>query len=87
MCQKPASAKLVLDREGYYRCRGRKGMTLPGPSEARGSRRLRAVEGAEAQPAPRPPESPPEQQPPHDLPLALSSFVGRERQIAEIERL
>jgi hypothetical protein len=59
-------------------------MMSPGPSEVRGPRRLRAVEGAEAQPpAPRPPE----QHPPHHLPLALSSFIGREREVAEVKRL
>ena len=55
-------------------------------SEERGPRRLRAVEGAEAQPpAPRLPE---QQHPPHNnLPLTLSTFIGRELEVAEVKRL
>src|SRR5215213_7211772 len=55
----------------------------PGSSAARSPRRLRAVEpevGVEH--APRVPEHPP-----HNLPLELSSFVGREQETTEIERL
>jgi non-specific serine/threonine protein kinase len=40
------------------------------------------VEPAEAETAPRTPE-----RPPNNLPLELSSFVGRERELAEVERL
>ena len=53
---------------------------IPRPSAARGARRLRAVESsARAEPAPRALESPT-----HNLPLELSSFVGREREVAEV---
>jgi predicted ATPase/DNA-binding CsgD family transcriptional regulator len=45
-------------------------------------RRLRAVEPAEAEPAPRTPERPPD-----NLPSELSSFVGREKELAEVKRL
>jgi predicted ATPase/DNA-binding CsgD family transcriptional regulator len=45
-------------------------------------RRPRAVESAEEESAARTPE-----QPPHNLPLELSSFVGREKELAEVERL
>ena len=45
-------------------------------------RRLRAVESAEEESAARAPE-----RPPHNLPLELSSFVGREKELAEVERL
>jgi hypothetical protein len=44
--------------------------------------RLRAVEPAEAEPAPRSPE-----RPPHNLPSELSSFVGREEELTEVKRL
>src|SRR5215210_706264 len=45
-------------------------------------RRLRAIEAADAKPAPRIPEHPP-----NNLPLELSSFVGREKELAEVKRL
>jgi predicted ATPase len=64
-------------------------MTPPGigengtpPELPQSPRRLRAVEPAEAETAPRTPE-----RPPNNLPLELSSFVGRERELAEVERL
>jgi non-specific serine/threonine protein kinase len=44
--------------------------------------RLRAVEPAETEPAPRSPE-----RPPHNLPSELSSFVGREEELTEVKRL
>jgi predicted ATPase/DNA-binding CsgD family transcriptional regulator len=49
---------------------------------SRKSRRLRAVEVAEAETAPRTPEGPL-----HNLPLELSSFVGRKTELAEVKRL
>src|SRR5215210_6594623 len=61
-------------------------MTPPGAGEkgiasdqssVQSPRRLHAVE-----PAPRTPKPPP-----HNLPLELSSFVGREREVAETQRL
>src|ERR687893_2608707 len=64
-------------------------MTPPGvgengitPETPKSSRRLRAVDSAEAETAPRTPE-----RPPHNLPLELSSFVGREKELAEVKRL
>ncbi|HEV2741795.1 MAG TPA: hypothetical protein VGV91_01430 [Rubrobacter sp.] len=45
-------------------------------------RRPRAVGPVEAEPAPRTP-----QRPPNNLPLELSSFVGREKELAEVGRL
>src|SRR5215213_9748751 len=45
-------------------------------------RRLRAIEAADAKPAPRIPE-----RPPNNLPLELSSFVGREKELTEVKRL
>jgi predicted ATPase/DNA-binding CsgD family transcriptional regulator len=64
-------------------------MTPPGAGEngiiadsPQSPRRLRAVEAAEATNAPRTPE-----RPPHNLPLELSSFVGREKELAEVKRL
>src|SRR5918998_4156576 len=64
-------------------------MTPPGagetgitPEPPQSPRRLRAVEPAEAEPVPRTPE-----RPPNNLPLELSSFVGREKELAEVERL
>src|SRR5918998_1180753 len=60
----------------------------PDPSEGRGSRsrKLRSVEepAVEAQPS-APPSN--RQPPPHNLPLELTSFVGREREIAEVKVL
>ena len=47
------------------------------PERPQNPRRLRAVE-----PAPRSPE-----RPRHNLPLELSSFVGREKELAEVRRL
>ena len=52
------------------------------PEPPKNPRRPRAVEPAEAQPAPRTAEHPP-----HNLPLELSSFVGRKRELAEVKRL
>jgi hypothetical protein len=53
---------------------------IPDPPQS--PRRLRAVESVEAEPAARTPE-----RPPHNLPLELSSFVGREKELAEVKRL
>jgi predicted ATPase/DNA-binding CsgD family transcriptional regulator len=58
---------------------GENGIT---PESPKIPRRLRAVQPAEAEPAPRTPE-----RPPHNLPLELSSFVGREKELAEVKRL
>jgi hypothetical protein len=33
------------------------------------------------------PRSPEEERPSHNMPLELSSFIGREREIAEVKRL
>src|SRR5918995_4775667 len=52
------------------------------PELPQNPRRPRAVEGAEEESATRIPE-----QPPHNLPLELSSFVGREKELAEVKRL
>ena len=52
------------------------------PELTQSPRRLRAVEPAEAKTAPRAPEPPP-----HNLPSELSSFVGREKELAEVKRL
>ena len=60
---------------------GENGIT-PEPPPPQNPRRLRAVEPAQAEPAPRTPK-----RPPHNLPLELSSFVGREKELAEVERL
>jgi predicted ATPase/DNA-binding CsgD family transcriptional regulator len=64
-------------------------MTPPGvgehditPEPPKSPRRLRAVDTVGAEPAPRTPELPP-----HNLPLELSSFVGREKEVAEVQRL
>jgi predicted ATPase/DNA-binding CsgD family transcriptional regulator len=64
-------------------------MTLPGAGEngitpelPRNPRMPRAVEPAEAQPAPRTAEHPP-----HNLLLELSSFVGREKELTDVKRL
>src|SRR5918998_3702183 len=45
-----------------------------GPSAARSAQKLRVVGGAE-------------QPPPNNLPLELSSFVGRGKELAEVKRL
>jgi predicted ATPase/DNA-binding CsgD family transcriptional regulator len=58
------------------------GTATPNRSAARGSRSLRAVEPAEAKTPLRAPE-----RPPHNLPLELSSFIGREREVAEVKQL
>src|ERR687898_434314 len=60
---------------------GENGITpeLPPPPSPR---RLRALEPAQADPAPRTPK-----RLPHNLPLELSSFVGREKELAEVKRL
>jgi predicted ATPase/DNA-binding CsgD family transcriptional regulator len=61
------------------------GDSIPIGSAVGGSRKLHAVEPAqEAQPSPslHAPE-----RPPHNLPLELSSFVGRKEEIAEVKRL
>src|SRR5215212_4468359 len=52
------------------------------PELTQSPRRLRAVEPAEAKTAPRAPEPPP-----HNLPSELSSFVGREKELAEVKLL
>jgi predicted ATPase/DNA-binding CsgD family transcriptional regulator len=64
-------------------------MTLPGagedgsaPDPPQSPRRLRAVEPAEAEPAPHTAK-----RPLHNLPLELSSFVGREREMSEVKEL
>jgi predicted ATPase/DNA-binding CsgD family transcriptional regulator len=64
-------------------------MTPPGagengitPETHKNPRRLRAAEPAEAEPAPRT-----AQRPPNNLPLEFSSFVGREKELAEVKRL
>src|ERR671911_3019006 len=66
-------------------------MTPPGAGEngitpevppLQSPRRLRTVESVQAEPAPHTPK-----RPPHNLPLELSSFVGREKELAEVERL
>ena len=60
---------------------GEKGDAALSPSAAEGPRprRLRAVEPAGAERGP--------ERPPDNLPLELSSFVGCEREIAEVKRL
>ena len=61
------------------------GASTPIGSAVGGSRKLHAVEPAqEAQPSPslHAPE-----RPPHNLPLELSSFVGRKQEITEVKRL
>src|ERR671913_1762039 len=64
-------------------------MTPPGTREnyiaserPNNPRRSRAIEAAEAKTAPRTPE-----RAPNNLPLELSSFVGREKELAEVKRL
>jgi predicted ATPase/DNA-binding CsgD family transcriptional regulator len=64
-------------------------MTPPGagengitPEPPKSPRRLRAVEPTEARTLPRAPE-----RPLHNLPLQLSSFIGREREVAEVKQL
>src|SRR3712207_2808404 len=52
------------------------------PEIPQSPRRLRAVEPAEDGTAPRTQE-----RPPHNLPLELSSFVGRKKELAEVKRL
>src|ERR671916_1683038 len=54
----------------------------PLPPPPQNPQRLHAVVSAEAETAPRTPE-----RPPNNLPLELSSFVGREKEIVEVERL
>jgi hypothetical protein len=58
---------------------GENGIT---PEQPQSPRRLRGVEPAETEPAPRSPE-----RPPHNLPSELSSFVGREKELTEVKRL
>ena len=58
---------------------GENGRT-PSPSAAPGPRRLRAVGPPQGQNLPRALEFPT-----HNLPLELSSFVGREREVAEVK--
>jgi predicted ATPase len=50
--------------------------------QSQNPRRLRAVEPAKAETAPLSPK-----RPRHNLPLELSSFVGREKELAEVRRL
>src|SRR5918993_2142483 len=52
------------------------------PEQPEDPPRLRAVKLAEGERAPRSSE-----RPPHNLPSELSSFVGREKELAEVERL
>jgi non-specific serine/threonine protein kinase len=52
------------------------------PEQTQNPRRLRAVEPAEAERAPRSLG-----RPPHNLPTQLSSFIGREKELAEVRRL
>src|SRR5918998_3168942 len=52
------------------------------PELPQNPRRLRAVESAEEESATRTP-----QRAPHNLPSELSSFVGREKELAEVMRL
>jgi predicted ATPase/DNA-binding NarL/FixJ family response regulator len=58
---------------------GESGIT---PEQPHNLRRLRAVDSAPAESAPRAPE-----RPLHNLPLELSSFVGREKELAEVKHL
>ena len=58
---------------------GENGTTLHSPQN---SQRLHTVVSAEAETAPRTPE-----RTPHNLPSELSSFVGREKELAEVKRL
>jgi predicted ATPase/DNA-binding CsgD family transcriptional regulator len=58
---------------------GESGIT---PEQPQNPRRLRAVEPAETGPAPRGPE-----RPSYNLPSELSSFVGRDKELAEVRRL
>jgi hypothetical protein len=58
---------------------GESGIT---PEQPQNPWRLRAVEPAEAERAPRGRE-----RPPHNLPVELSSFVGREKELPEVRRL
>src|SRR5215211_4426370 len=52
------------------------------PEQRQNPQRLRAVGPVEAERAPRGPELPP-----HNLPVELSSFVGREKELPEVTRL
>ena len=52
------------------------------PDSPKSPRRLRAVEPAEVENAPRPPE-----RQLHNLPLELSSFIGRDKELAEVRQL
>jgi predicted ATPase/DNA-binding CsgD family transcriptional regulator len=52
------------------------------PELSQNLRRLRAAESVEEESAARTPE-----RPPHNLPSALSSFVGRKKELAEVRRL
>src|ERR671929_515358 len=56
--------------------------TTPEPASPQNPRRLHAVEPGEVDPLPR---TPVRQR--HNLPLELSSFVGREKELAEVKRL
>jgi predicted ATPase/DNA-binding CsgD family transcriptional regulator len=58
---------------------GKSGIT---PEEPQNPRRLRAVEPTESERAPRSTE-----RPSHNLPVELSSFVGREKELPEVRRL
>jgi predicted ATPase/DNA-binding CsgD family transcriptional regulator len=57
---------------------GESGLT---PEQPQDPPRLRAVNPAEAERAPRSPE-----RPPHNLPSELSSFVGRDKELSEVKR-
>jgi hypothetical protein len=52
------------------------------PELSQNPRRIRAAESVEEESAARTPE-----RPPHNLPLELSSFVGRQKELAEVEHL
>jgi predicted ATPase/DNA-binding CsgD family transcriptional regulator len=58
---------------------GKSGIT---PEQSQNLRRLRGVQPVEAERTPRGPE-----RQPHNLPSELSSFVGREKELAEVGRL
>src|ERR687890_1459479 len=58
---------------------GESGIT---PERPQNPRRLRAARSVEEESAARSPE-----RAPHNLPLELSSFVGREKELAEVKRL
>jgi predicted ATPase/DNA-binding CsgD family transcriptional regulator len=56
------------------------GDSVASPSATQGPRKLHAVGDTDLTPAP------PPQRPPNNLPLTRTSFVGREREVVEVER-